>query len=241
MAGQNWVWGMVAALLLSGPMAEAADKVFRGELAQGDRIDRDRKSFADDYEVELTAGDLVTITMVAPEGSDLDTYLKVLGPAGQTYYNDDAADGRGSRLELVVPQTGTWEITATSYDEGETGAYEVRVRSEKLVPVLAERGELNSMSPRLLKRGEYHKVYTVNLEAGKRYAVSLVSADFDTFVAVHQADGFASNDRGNDGTSNSFLIFDANAAGEAKIVATTSYPDSAGRYRLTLFEIQREL
>lgn len=232
---------VLAVVVLSASTGLAADKVFRGSLAQGDRVDGERSTFVDDYEYEAEAGQLLTITMEARGGADLDTYIKISGPGGQTYYNDDDAEIDGSKLVFVVPQGGIWDISATSYDEGEKGDYEVTVRAESLVPVLNERGELTEMSPRLLKEGEYHMIYTVKVEAGKRYAASVISGDFDTFVSVHYPGGLIYNDTGSDGSENAFVIFAPEAGGEAKVVVTSAYPESVGRFRVTVSEVQRAL
>lgn len=73
------------------------------------------------YTFSGTEGDVVTITMVAEAGVDLDSVLKLIAPSGVTVAeNDDAADlslGRfNSQIaDFVLPQTGTYTIVATRF------------------------------------------------------------------------------------------------------------------------------
>ncbi|PJF45148.1 MAG: hypothetical protein CUN55_00435 [Phototrophicales bacterium] len=73
------------------------------------------------------AGDALTITLEAAEGSELDPLLILLDqnriPVDE---NDDDGDSQNSRLDVTLPQTGYYAIVATRYElaEGSTqGAY----------------------------------------------------------------------------------------------------------------------
>jgi hypothetical protein len=93
-----------------------------GALAGGDAT-LGTGEFYDDFVLQGTAGTGVTITM---ESATFDTYLMIRGPGALSRDNDDS-DGTNSRLEVTFPETGTYQVTATSYAPGEQGAYTIRV------------------------------------------------------------------------------------------------------------------
>ncbi|MEM7454936.1 MAG: pre-peptidase C-terminal domain-containing protein [Planctomycetota bacterium] len=89
-------------------------------------------SYVDVYSLEAEEGQFVQVDLISPEdGSDpeIDTMLNIVAPSGETFSNDDFADGStNSRITFSVPETGHYRIEATSYSEGETGRYTVSVR-----------------------------------------------------------------------------------------------------------------
>lgn len=79
-----------------------------------------------------------SLTMDVPNGPftvelralGFDGYLRVVSPDGETWRNDDYGSSdsyRLSRVEDLSGEGGTWQIDVTSYSEGETGAYDVRI------------------------------------------------------------------------------------------------------------------
>jgi hypothetical protein len=86
------------------------------------------KGFIDNTTTEInytfsgTAGDVVTITMVADEGTNLDSVLKLLDPSGTLVAeNDDAADlslGRFNSqiIDFELPTSGEYTIVATRFN-----------------------------------------------------------------------------------------------------------------------------
>ncbi|MEL6446231.1 MAG: PPC domain-containing protein [Bacteroidota bacterium] len=59
-----------------------------------------------------------------------DGYLRVVGPSGEMWRNDDYGDGGGYRLSRVGPLSGDggqWQIDVTTYGTEEVGAYDIRV------------------------------------------------------------------------------------------------------------------
>ncbi|MEL6614028.1 MAG: PPC domain-containing protein [Bacteroidota bacterium] len=59
-----------------------------------------------------------------------DGYLRVVGPSGEMWRNDDYGDGGGYRLSRVGPLNGDggqWQIDVTTYGTEEVGAYDIRV------------------------------------------------------------------------------------------------------------------
>lgn len=225
-------------VLISLSSALAEEQVFRGELAEGDKIHKDREAFVDYHQFQAKAGQLVTVTMVPEKDVELDTYLYVNGPSGQEYSNDDTYEIGGSQVQFVVPETGEWEIVATALGKDEEGAYVVTANALALKLVLGQRGDLEKGDEILMKRGEYYDKFTMAVEAGKTYVVRAASADFDTFLSVHYPGGLATNDDAEGAYDTSLVIFKAPKAGEATIVMTSSSKDDEGRYRMAAYEAQ---
>lgn len=61
-----------------------------------------------------------------------DGFLVVTSPSGQIWRNDDAnEDVAISLITDLTPEKGTWKIQVTTVDEGEVGAYDLEIISEK--------------------------------------------------------------------------------------------------------------
>ena len=80
---------------------------------------------AQTWVLQGTAGERVRVDV---RSDDFDTYLYVDGPGLEPgeHYNDDGGCGLGSLIEVTLPQTGAYLITATSFF-GTVGEYTVTV------------------------------------------------------------------------------------------------------------------
>lgn len=88
------------------------------ELPAGEYVDR--------YAFRAEAGTPLEIVLAS---SELDTYLRLVMPDGSVLENDDDWDDASrSRLELTLPQSGGYELGATSYSPGEEGTYRLELR-----------------------------------------------------------------------------------------------------------------
>jgi hypothetical protein len=234
----RWSFGVALAIvsMLCCPGA-AQEQVFRGELAEGDKVHKDREAFIDYYAFKAQAGQLATVSMKRDnEDGDLDTYLYVSGPSGQEFTNDDDYEFGGSRIMFRVPESGEWEIGATGLGKDSKGAYTVKVLIQGLKPMLGERGDLDSSDEILLKDGELYDKFTINVEADKTYVALAASSEFDTYLSVHYPGGRAKNDDATGSFNMSLVVFQPTDSGEATIVMTSSSPDDEGRYRLAVYE-----
>jgi hypothetical protein len=108
----------------------------------------------DRYKFNGTAGENVLIEMKAaipPQSGGLDTYLYLIAPNGSIIaQNDDIALGTQTNSRILctgfdpgpcpveyftLPQNGTYIIVATSFSNGETGAYSLTVTPLSLFTV----------------------------------------------------------------------------------------------------------
>ncbi|KAB2903753.1 MAG: matrixin family metalloprotease [Anaerolineae bacterium] len=85
------------------------DEIVEGTLSN--------RSYYDIWQIDVTAGETVTLVMETISG-DLDTYLAVLTPDGNTVLaeNDDAPGRTDSEITYTFPTTDNYLIIATRYD-----------------------------------------------------------------------------------------------------------------------------
>jgi hypothetical protein len=97
----------------------------QGTLAAGDAV-LDDGSLYDQYTFSSRSGQRVVIYL---ESGDFDPYLILLDPQGRRISeNDDiSASNRNSRLDLILPATGTYTVVANSYESGKNGLYKISV------------------------------------------------------------------------------------------------------------------
>ncbi len=109
---------------------------YRGQLDTGDdRLDGD---YYDTYDFYGNAGDVVVIDLFS---SSFDTYLILMAPSGADTQNDDYNESLDrSRIERVLNETGTWTVFVTSYESGETGAYELSITTSSSGAPFSKRG-----------------------------------------------------------------------------------------------------
>jgi hypothetical protein len=104
-------------------------QTIEGQLQEGDWTDVFFDgSLTDLYEINLEAGQQITVTM---SSSAFDTYLSLLrGPGDQLVDNDDGAEGQtDSRLSYRAQAPGRYFIAATSFGAAKQGPYRLQVKA----------------------------------------------------------------------------------------------------------------
>jgi hypothetical protein len=110
--------------------------VIKGHLSAGDPFDRLRKGcHARVYAVPLKAGRHV-IDLTSGDGKPgpsnpgfFDTYLRIEDGQGNVLAeNDDHGGTFNSQVTLQVARPGEYRIVVTSYPQGATGDFELRIR-----------------------------------------------------------------------------------------------------------------
>lgn len=164
--------------------------------------------FVDAFDLRVGAGESVDIIV---EGA-FDTTLRVVGPGGQEFFNDDAAarfglaSGTDSGLTATFDNAGTARIYVSSYYGGDTGPYELTVLEGG--SSTAGFGDLPSSSIRIgasvrgrldadgaTVGGSYVSAYRLSGRRGQTVAISASSSDLDTTLAVQGSGGdFVEND-----------------------------------------------
>lgn len=199
------------------------------------------------YTLNGRAGDHIELTL---RSDQFDPYLFVQGPGDFAVANDDdetGEDGVNSRLVLTLPADGEYQVVATSYAPGETGAYRLSVTNSDADSVqmaapsrgassfsdgVSLSGSLSS-SDEQLNSGEYTDRYVIAGRRGERVALDLQSDAFDTYLMLRgPGDVSADNDDGPNGT-NSRIDMVLPADGEYTVSVTSYGPGEVGPYSLT--------
>lgn len=112
--------GLLFALCTSAS-AQGGPVTRGGALANGDRT-LSSGEFADSFSVRVRAGQWLKIDL---RSTAFDPYLILHPPTGSQSDNDDAVPGDTQHSQIVfrADETGQFEILATSFAPGETGAY----------------------------------------------------------------------------------------------------------------------
>ena len=106
--------------------AQVAEIIESGILEDGDDVVPNDGSFYDSYPLEGSAGDKFSISL---ESQDFDTFLAVMDPDGNIIEkNDDINEqSSNSRLEITLPDNGSYSVIVNAYDEGGKGKYTLKV------------------------------------------------------------------------------------------------------------------
>mgnify|MGYP005846922789 CR=1 FL=1 len=207
-----------------------------GTLGQGSKILPVDNSFYDLYAFEGKAGQLITIDMVSDE---LDSFLILLGPnQSEVAQDDDSGEDKNARITTTLPVDGLYTILANSFEAGESGRYELQIKTASSIPqiFLEERGVLEEGDLVLESDGSLHDEFTFEGKADEIVILELKSDDFDTYLALFDENGdlVGENDDINPNDSNSMLTITLPADGTYRIMVN-SYDDTGrGQYHLTV-------
>jgi hypothetical protein len=223
--------------------AASGTRVERGRLARGDDT-LETGEFVDSYTFQGAPNQRVTIDL---ESSDFDGYLVLIPPKGEQLENDDAEDDADhSVIEADLDQSGTYRILVTSFEEGETGSYELRLNIDRAVrrvqvrpsaALLAYGQALNDRLERTdpLDDGGYVDTYRFDGRAGDQVVVEMSSADFDTYLTLVTPAGTEIENDDADGDQDlSRVALTLKESGRYTIQASSYDNKVTGAYRLTL-------
>ncbi len=245
---------LAVAPMLTGPVIAQQrlqpGAALQGELSRGDD-QLASGEFLDVYEVQGRAGQSLSVVM---RSADFDAYLMIRGPGDFQGDNDDAGDdGTNAALNVRLPVDGTYYVTATSYEPGETGRYSLSMQGAgggtarpatgrpaanagggALQVGRAAAGSL-ARGDRVLQSGEFADDWELRVRRGQTYTISLETGDFDTYLMVRGPGGLSEDnddDPAQRGGRNSRVTFTAAADGVVNISATSFSPGETGRYQL---------
>lgn len=206
----------------------------------------------DAWSLPLVAGQEVTLD----ERASFDTYLTVVGPDGEEWFNDDGPCGLNSRITFTATQTGDYLVLASSLSRrDQEEAYELSVSenapgcsdgvfAQQPVGSLRlnqdQNGALSDASYQT-PRGSPGDVWSLTLANRGRLVIDQV-ADFDTYLLVIGPDGEElTNDDGACGLNSRIAIENA-APGEYLVVASalSSVLDGTEPYTLSVSETERD-
>jgi len=212
------------------------DRFESGTLASGDRT-LDSGEYYDTFTYSGQQGETVTFDL---RSSAFDPYLIVRSPSDEQYDNDDfEGDVHRSLLSLTLEESGSWTVGVTSYEAGETGAYDLRITRAGAgggggIGDRSERGTL-AAGDQTLETGEYADIISFEGAPGRHVQVSLTSNDFDTYLIVAgPGEDRGENDDYNGSTNQSLVDLDMSETGTYRAVVTTYSAGETGDYELSI-------
>ncbi len=177
--------------------------------------------------------------MLEMRADDFDTYLVVGDKSGGIFnpimQDDDGGGDYDARIRFTAPATGTYWVLAQAYGEG-SGNYVLTLDAMpaprpaqvvRLQPGEAVEGELTDDDAFEEYEEKHYDLYAFEGHEGRRYAITLRSFDFDSYLIVGTGTGedFEEITRNDDSGGNT----------DARVVLT---PAESGTYaiRVTAFD-----
>lgn len=154
---------------------------------------------------------------------DFDTYVNVRDENNtELAWNDDGGGNLNSLLVFVPPTSGTYTIAIDSFQNGASGDYTFSIATPDT--------RISSYYANTVGATET----AFEVEAGKTYFVFANSAEIDTTLTVLDATGVEvwNNDDRGDGTTNSFVWFEAQSTGTYTLRVSGYDPLKSGRFEL---------
>ncbi len=206
----------------------------RGELADGDESEADGR-YIDWYEIECPQGQLV---MAQVNSDNFDTYLIVEDPHQSRDENDDF-DGSTevSRVEANTFVEGTYRVGVSSYQQGETGEYDLMIsRGAGYIPVAVQGSQQLDAdfdgTESMVSGNGFVDGYAFEAVAGTTVIIDMTSDDVDTFLKIKGPGGLSEQNDDVAGVTNSRLAFRVDISGTYYITATTFSSDEIGNYSI---------
>ena len=125
--------GLATFVLASPPLAAqhhaagtiAVGRAVAGTLGPHDVLLSQDSTYAQDWEIEGVAGQVVTIDL---ESESFDAYLMVYGPGLEHDLQDDDSGGNcNARLTMRFPQSGAYHIAVTTNEKRQSGDFTLSV------------------------------------------------------------------------------------------------------------------
>ncbi len=223
------------------PARLAAGEPADGRLEGGDR--RGRRGYEDEWIFRGRSGQLARVDVTSRA---FDAYVTLLLDGMPVDSNDDGGDGTNARLMTVLPRDGEYTLAVTTYSDSRGGGrYRVALsfaqpppdagRPARLEPGRRTSGRLEPGDQRRAGGG-YQDVWEFEGRAGQDVMIDMRSADFDTFLELHDPRGAVvqEDDDGGEGTD-SFIAYRLSSGGRYRVIAR-SFGDNerTGYYDLVL-------
>jgi hypothetical protein len=228
--------GLVRLVVVAAAGSMAGGGIQRDRLAAGDAT-LSSGEYRDDFTFEGRRGQEAVIDL---RSSDFDPYLIVHTPSGEQFDNDDyEGDASRSLIALVLDETGTYDVTVTSYQKGESGDYTLLMDvGEPVEPAgLREENGTLGRGDGTLDDGEYIDIYEFTGRPGQRVTVDLRSNDFDTYLILEDPNGDHEENDDADDTTDSLLVTNLTESGRYRVGVTSYEAGETGAYRLTIDQV----
>jgi len=202
----------------------------------------------DFFRIRLQEGQSYRFTLNSAGDTPVDDpFLMLHNDAGEMVAaDDDGGDGFNSYLEFTAPSTGNYYLEARGFDEAATGTYALAARAGDIPGDATTDVSLNTSEGGDYREGMLSPAgdkdwCRVTLAEGESVRIGMTvdpmapGALPDPLLVIYDAEGtqLATDDDGGEGL-NSWLEFQAPAAGTYFVEARGFVEDAQGRYTLTL-------
>jgi hypothetical protein len=224
-------------------------EVVAESLTETDSSYEETGEFVDSYSYEFEVGQRATVVL---SSLDFDPYLVVTTPSGENFVNDDFENQFGmARVDFTVTESGTYTISATSYEKGERGAYQIAISNVGAplpeTTVNADTGELFtdyqqgnlSAGDSTYESGEFYDAYSYDFSEGQIFIVDAFSSDFNTYLQAVAPSGeqVYNDDYATDGSStDAGLDLEITESGTWTIYVSSSKVGETGSYDFYISE-----
>ena len=213
---KRYLLPLAVVALTAGPAAAQQQRIVPGEVTRGSLSSSDPRQSGNHYDDYVFAGRRGETVIVGMESRSFDTYLYLgtlrRGAFQEISRDDDGGAGTNSRLEVRLPEDGTYVIRASSLRTS-TGPYTLTLNGGRVAsgtggyepmpdpiygqpgsgydvrnggPVMAGdrlRGRLSSSDPTLDNGAAFH-LYSYQGRRGERITATLRSTDFDAMLVL---------------------------------------------------------
>lgn len=218
--------------------------ILNGRFSGQSKILANDNSFYDIYAFEGKAGQQVTIDMNSEE---VDPYLILLDSHQNEIAQDDDTGGqKNARIVATLPADGTYVVLANSYQEGEAGNYNLKLKAitlrtvlpaEQRKIILKKEGNLTQGDAVLPSDSSLYDEYTFEGEEGQIITIALNSEQFDTYVALFSLPDnklVGENDDASKSDRNALLNIALPKKGKYRIIVNAHDKNGRGNYNLTV-------
>lgn len=208
-----------------------ASQTISGTLHSGLRTNPLDDSYIEDHPINMQAGDILIAAM---NSGDFDPYLALRDSGDQIIASDDdSGPDVNAFMAVRATQSGQYTIEASSFEGGETGAYDLgyTLGSVEWQETLTSR--LSATSARHPGDDSLMEEHSLEARGGQALLISMTSTELDAYLEVLDSRGevIASNDDSGGGTD-ALLVIYLPDAGTYTIRANTFAAGEQGGYTL---------
>ena len=200
----------------------------------------------DAYRFSGEEGQRVQVTM---RSGDFDTYVEIGSAEGEfsalAFDDDGLGEGLNSRLNFTIPETGDYIVRAQPLGGSARGLYALELTDRGPAPVAGSimvgatvRGSLTEADSMAAGDSSYYDDYRFEVQEGDRLRLTMVSNEFDAFLALGEglAEDFVLINSDDDSLSdtNSLIEHAFDEAGWYTLRANSYAPNATGAYVITI-------
>jgi hypothetical protein len=196
----------------SGKKEPAIDYVINGEISNIDLKDNAIQSYCKTYTFKMEKDKTYQVSLV---GIGIAPYLRLLNSS-----NAQIAAGAGQPASVTYKATKTEEMTIVAASQGNgVGKFTLTIRDATLSTIATIKDKLAQNDA--VYQGRKHKVFLVELEAGKTYQIDMTSGNFDSYLFLESPGKklLAQDDDGG-GYPSARIVHKATETGKHRVIAS---------------------